>query len=78
MRVRAAVLTLACFLTGCFGDEQIRPNIILVFTDDHAAHAVSAYGSVIDRTRNIDCLANEGELLTAGANAVSTEEPGGR
>jgi arylsulfatase A-like enzyme len=29
-------------------------------TDDHASHAISAYGSVINQTPNIDRIANEG------------------
>jgi len=37
-----------------------RPNIIFIFTDDHAAHAISAYGSKINVTPNIDRLAREG------------------
>ena len=41
----------------------IRPNILFVFTDDHAAHAISAYGSRINRTPNLDRLANEGMLF---------------
>ena len=40
-----------------------RPNIIFIFTDDHSANAVSAYGSVINNTPNIDRLANEGMLF---------------
>lgn len=31
-----------------------RPNVVLVLTDDHAAHAISAYGSVVNRTPRID------------------------
>ena len=27
-----------------------RPNILFIFTDDHAAHAISAYGSKINTT----------------------------
>jgi arylsulfatase A-like enzyme len=37
-----------------------RPNILFIFADDHAAHAISAYGSQINETPNIDRLANEG------------------
>lgn len=37
-----------------------RPNILLVFTDDHATQAISAYGSRINQTPNIDRLAIEG------------------
>ncbi|XAM00638.1 sulfatase [Phycisphaeraceae bacterium D3-23] len=40
-----------------------RPNIIFIFTDDHAPHAISAYGSVINETPHIDRLANEGTLF---------------
>jgi len=36
------------------------PNIIFIMTDDHAAHAISAYGSRLIRTPNIDRLAREG------------------
>ena len=40
-----------------------RPNIIFIFSDDHAAHAISAYGSRINKTPNIDRLAQEGLLF---------------
>ncbi|MEA2062962.1 MAG: sulfatase-like hydrolase/transferase [Gemmatimonadota bacterium] len=40
-----------------------RPNIIFVFTDDHASHAISAYGSRINKTPNIDRIAREGTLF---------------
>lgn len=31
-----------------------RPNILFIMSDDHAAHAISAYGSRINETPNID------------------------
>ncbi|HMJ66127.1 MAG TPA: sulfatase [Candidatus Binatia bacterium] len=37
-----------------------RPNIVFIMSDDHAAHAISAYGSRINQTPNIDRLAREG------------------
>ena len=37
-----------------------RPNIVIIYTDDHAQHAVSAYGSRINKTPEIDRLAAEG------------------
>ncbi len=40
-----------------------RPNIIFIFTDDHAYQAIGAYGSKINKTPNIDRLANEGLLF---------------
>ena len=41
-----------------------RPNIIFIMTDDHAAHAIGAYGSRVNKTPNLDRLAHEGALLT--------------
>ncbi len=37
-----------------------KPNIIFIMSDDHAAHAISAYGSRINRTPHLDRLAREG------------------
>ncbi len=40
--------------------QNKRANIIFIMSDDHAAHAISAYGSRLIKTPNIDRLANEG------------------
>lgn len=40
-----------------------RPNIVFIFSDDHAAHAISAYGSKINKTPQIDRLAADGMLF---------------
>src|SRR4030095_8351195 len=45
------------------------PNILYIMSDDHAAHAISAYGSRVNRTPNIDRLAREGAILL---NAFAT------
>jgi arylsulfatase A-like enzyme len=37
-----------------------RPNILYIMADDHAAHAISAYGSVINQTPQLDRLAAQG------------------
>jgi len=37
-----------------------KPNIIFIMSDDHASHAISAYGSKINKTFHIDRLAQEG------------------
>ena len=37
-----------------------RPNILFIFSDDHAYQAISAYGSNRNKTPNLDRLANEG------------------
>lgn len=41
-----------------------RPNILFIMSDDHAAQAISAYGSRINQTPNLDRLAKEGMLFT--------------
>ena len=41
----------------------MKPNILFIMADDHAAHAIGAYGSAINSTRNIDRLAAEGMLF---------------
>ncbi len=52
-------LAAAAAITGA----QARPNIIFIFTDDHASHAISAYGSVINQTPHLDRLADDGMLF---------------
>jgi arylsulfatase A-like enzyme len=37
-----------------------RPNILFIMSDDHAAHAMSCYGSRINRTPNLDRIAAGG------------------
>jgi arylsulfatase A-like enzyme len=44
------------------GNQQ--PNVLYIMADDHAAHSISAYGSMINRTPNIDRLATDGVRLT--------------
>jgi arylsulfatase A-like enzyme len=51
-----------------------RPNIVFIMADDHAAHAISAYGSRVNQTPNIDRLAREGMIMrnVFATNSVST------
>lgn len=43
--------------------KKKQPNIIFMMSDDHAAHAMSCYGSKINETPNLDRIANEGMLF---------------
>jgi arylsulfatase A-like enzyme len=62
-------LLFAAGLNGCRTTQKeasLQPNIIFIMSDDHAAHAISAYGSIYEEyapTPNIDRLAAEGMLL---------------
>lgn len=63
---RTSVLSLLLLLPGLAAAAD-QPNILYIMSDDHAAHAISAYGSrlaEIAPTPNIDRLANEGALFT--------------
>ncbi|HUT30387.1 MAG TPA: sulfatase/phosphatase domain-containing protein [Sedimentisphaerales bacterium] len=55
-------------VTGCAGEGRIsarrgesdRPNMIFIMADDHASHALGCYGSRINKTPNLDRIADEG------------------
>src|SRR5437762_1016697 len=66
MRVMRSLLIFGLFATVMMTAPVTtagRPNIIFIMSDDHAAHAISAYGSRVNQTPNIDRLAREGMLL---------------
>src|SRR3954451_19763126 len=48
------------FLAGPLSAADTRPNILFIMADDHAAHAISACGSKINKTPNIDRIARDG------------------
>lgn len=61
---RLALILWAFTLSSLFDlAGQDRPNIVFLFSDDHAVQAISAYGSKINQTPNIDRIANEGSLF---------------
>lgn len=59
---RLTVLLLIIALCS-FGQQNKRPNIIFIFSDDHTYQAVSAYGSKLVTTPNIDRIAREGTIF---------------
>ena len=74
-RIAAAVLALMTMpAASALAQRGGRPNIIFIMTDDHAAHAIGAYGSRLNTTPNLDRLAREGALLTRvfATNAICT------
>ena len=56
------ILSLAFSLTTAAGAEA--PNILFIFSDDHAQHAISAYGSKVNQTPHLDRLALAGARFT--------------
>jgi len=60
----AALLCAVIVFGGCASEpEPPRPNILFIFSDDHASAAVSAYGAGMNETPHIDRLAEEGMLF---------------
>jgi len=65
----AGAAVAASLVPGSYGVASAaneRPNILYIMSDDHAAHAISAYGSRLAKvapTPNIDRLAKEGILF---------------
>ena len=43
--------------------QPTAPNIVFMMSDDHAAHAISAYGSRINDTPNLDRIADLVEII---------------
>ncbi|MBG7607405.1 MAG: sulfatase-like hydrolase/transferase [Verrucomicrobia bacterium] len=59
-------LVFAAFALCAAANAAERPNILFIFTDDHATEAISAYGDRYDKvspTPNIDRIAKEGMLF---------------
>jgi len=56
-RIAAPLLGALLSLSAGAGE---RPNIVFIFSDDHATRAVSAYGDSLVETPNIDRIANAG------------------
>ena len=62
------LISLITMIAGCSQtakDSKVpaRPNILFIMSDDHASHAITAYGGIYDeylQTPNIDRIANEG------------------
>ena len=63
--IRALVL-LCCLILPSLSHAAQRPNILFLFTDDHAPHAIGAYKGFLEKinpTPNIDKIASEGMLF---------------
>lgn len=56
-------ITLLFLLFNGFAQSK-QPNILVIFSDDHAQQTISAYGSKLMQTPGIDRIAKEGALFT--------------
>ena len=62
------------FVSTVEAQRATRPNIVYIMTDDHAAHAIGAYGSRVNKTPHLDRIAREGALFTSvfATNSICT------
>ena len=63
-RILLSILTFICLNVSLLAAE--RPNILFIFTDDHAPHSIGAYDGWlkdVNPTPNIDKLASQGMLF---------------
>lgn len=56
----AGAVALGLALTAAAADKSSRPNILFIMSDDHAYQAISAYGSRVNQTPNLDRIARDG------------------
>jgi arylsulfatase A-like enzyme len=63
--MRTLVILLACLALSLISSRAAdKPNILFIFSDDHAQRAISAYGSKVNQTPHLDRLAKEGARFT--------------
>src|SRR5436190_6282226 len=59
--MRNLIALILAIAPSSFAAEKLsRPNILFIMTDDHAAHAISAYGSKVNQTPHMDRIGREG------------------
>ena len=71
--VPATFIAVAALAVGCTTESlDNRPNILFIMSDDHSERAISAYGSSLIQTPNIDRIADEGVMFSESfvANSI--------
>ena len=58
------MLSLSALRLAAAPAAPVRPNILFIYSDDHAQAAISAYGSKVNQTPNIDRIAASGARFT--------------
>ena len=60
----ACLVVLSAFLAGCGTQVHRPPNFIIIFIDDLGYADIGPFGSKLNRTPNLDRMAEEGMILT--------------
>ncbi len=73
LKMKRILTSLAVTLTATTLATE-KPNILFIFSDDHAQHAISAYGSKVNQTPHLDRIATEGVRFTKSfvTNSICT------
>ncbi len=69
-RIPILVMAILLMLTSIVGAAD-RPNILFLFSDDHALRTIGAYKGAINKTPNLDRIAREGAVFTNSFNVNS-------
>jgi len=63
-KIIAGIIMWLAFVVSAFAQQNRKsPNILIIFSDDHAYQAISAYGSKLMQTPNIDRIAKQGAIF---------------
>jgi arylsulfatase A-like enzyme/CubicO group peptidase (beta-lactamase class C family) len=66
-----ATTILAFLLLATVAEAAQQPNILFLFSDDHAIRTIGCYEGSINKTPNLDRIASEGALFTRSFNVNS-------
>jgi len=72
IKILLFVITISCVLTYCSSgdrkkatDEPLKPNIVIIFTDDQGYADLGCFGNTVHKTPRLDQLAKEGMRFTS-------------
>lgn len=63
MKIRSVFLILLLSGIAELFAQQKRPNVLIIISDDHAYQTISAYGSTLGQTPQIDRIAKDGAIF---------------
>lgn len=63
MRILTPFFFFLFSISNIYAQDKSKPNIVIIISDDHSYQTISAYGSKVTKTPNIDRIANEGAMF---------------
>src|SRR4051812_18578929 len=68
-------LWLASTALSVAASSPVRPNIVLIVSDDHGREALGCYGNPVVKTPSLDALAHDGTRFTAAFCTTASCSP---